>query len=431
MLVLSPRRGDVGVPALGHPPARELHIARVEGSLELQQQHRLFDVENAGHSSITLATPGAIGHDRGVAAGRRPRLCNKCVQSLGTGREAAYLRPMTRRRHRRSALIPVLTVVAGFVAGTLGIALLSFAIGGLSPIGGCSGSAGASSGTAGSIVLGPPGSGIHVGATEYGGPGDPSSGVVGSSGANLLEYPDSYAELGGDTFQTATAMGGLPYMTPLRISWGAHSAIAYKRDIGFGGGPIGGLPRVIDLWWELARRLGVPYEHGLWSGPVEIERPPSTGAASLLGQDPVGPAGADHFRERVRRRVERRAAAHARAPCDAVAERACGGARRRAGGGQGHHRGRERDRRQAVCVRRRARAAAVADRAGVRLLEQRLAPALGRRAAVGDRRRDLGRARVVRAARTGPVGHDLRERRARVRVCGRAQVGHAQRRRTG
>ena len=135
-------------------------------------------------------------------------------------------------------------------------------------------------------MLGPPGSGVRVGATEYGGPGDPSSGVVGSSGANLLEYPDSYAELGGDTFQTATAMGGLPYMTPLRITWGAHSAIAYKRDIGLGGGPIAGLPRVIDLWWELAGRLGVPYEHGLWSGPVEIERPPSTGAASLLGQDP-------------------------------------------------------------------------------------------------------------------------------------------------
>ena len=68
MLVLSPGRGDVRVPALGHPPARELHIALVEGSLELQQQHRLFDVEDPGHSSITLATPGAFGHDRLVAS---------------------------------------------------------------------------------------------------------------------------------------------------------------------------------------------------------------------------------------------------------------------------------------------------------------------------------------------------------------------------
>jgi cell wall-associated NlpC family hydrolase len=141
---------------------------------------------------------------------------------------------------------------------------------------------GGSSGTAG-IVLGPPGSGQTVGATEYGGPGDPASGDVGSSGVNLAAQPDSYAELGGTTFQTAVAMGGLPYGTPLRITWGGHSAIAYKRDIGLGGGPIAGYPRVIDLWWELATRLGIPYEDGAWSGPVRIERPPTTGAANQLG----------------------------------------------------------------------------------------------------------------------------------------------------
>jgi hypothetical protein len=136
----------------------------------------------------------------------------------------------------------------------------------------------------GSIALGPPGTGRLVGATEYGGPGDPSSGTVGSSGANLIQYPDSYAELGGDSFQTATAMGGLPYMTPLRISWGERSAVAYKRDIGLGGGPIEGLPRVIDLWWRLAGQLGIPYQNGLWSGPVRIARPPATGAGKVLGQ---------------------------------------------------------------------------------------------------------------------------------------------------
>jgi cell wall-associated NlpC family hydrolase len=139
-------------------------------------------------------------------------------------------------------------------------------------------------GPAAGIVLGPPGTGQLVGATEYGGPGDPSSGTIGSSGANLLELPDSYAELGGTSFQTATAMGGLPYLTPLRITWGSRSAIAYKRDIGLGGGPIDGLPRVLDLWWELAGRLGIPYEDGLWSGPVQIERPPPAGAGNLLDQ---------------------------------------------------------------------------------------------------------------------------------------------------
>jgi hypothetical protein len=136
----------------------------------------------------------------------------------------------------------------------------------------------------GSITLGPPGTGQRVGASEYGGPGDPSSGTVGASGVNLLAHPDSYAELGGTTFQTASAMGGLAYMTPLRITWTDHSAIAYKRDFGLGGGPIEGLPRVIDLWWQFAGSLGIPYKHGLWSGPVRIERPPATGAGSLLGQ---------------------------------------------------------------------------------------------------------------------------------------------------
>jgi hypothetical protein len=126
-----------------------------------------------------------------------------------------------------------------------------------------------------------------VGATEYGGPGDPSSGTVGASGANLLQSPDSFAELGGDTFQTATAMGGLPYMTPLRVSWGTRSAIAYKRDFGLGGGDVEGLPRVIDLWWRFAGSLGIPYEDGLWSGPVRIARPPAAGAGNVLNATPA------------------------------------------------------------------------------------------------------------------------------------------------
>jgi hypothetical protein len=140
-------------------------------------------------------------------------------------------------------------------------------------------------------VLGPPATGARVGATEYGGPGDPPSGTIGSSGTNLVADPDSYAELGGTTFPTATAMGGLPYMTPLRITWADHSAIAYKRDIGLGGAPVDGLPRAIDLWWQLAGRLGIPYENGLWSGPVRIERLAAAGAGNLLAAG-VAPAAA-------------------------------------------------------------------------------------------------------------------------------------------
>jgi hypothetical protein len=171
-------------------------------------------------------------------------------------------------------------VVGATVAG-LAVAMLALLIVPISPRtdNGC--------GSAPIATLGPPGTSERVGATEYGGPGDPSSGVVGASGANLVSHPDSYAELGGDTFQTATAVGGLPYLTPLRISWGGRSAIAYKRDFGLGGGPVGGLPRAIDLWWLLAARLRIPYDGGRWSGPVRIERVTPPGASAIVGSAPA------------------------------------------------------------------------------------------------------------------------------------------------
>jgi hypothetical protein len=191
---------------------------------------------------------------------------------------------------RNGGLLVTAGVALVLVAG-LAVALLALITSVFTPGDDCGSPAGAAQPTAGpgaGIVLGPPGTGQLVGATEYGGPGDPSSGAIGASGANLLDLPDSYAELGGDSFQTATAMGGLPYLTPLRVTYGGRSAIAYKRDIGLGGGPVDGLPRVLDLWWELAGQLGIPYEAGLWSGPVEVERPPADGAANLLGQAAAG-----------------------------------------------------------------------------------------------------------------------------------------------
>jgi hypothetical protein len=176
-----------------------------------------------------------------------------------------------------------------------GVAVLAAA--GLAPLFllGLGGSLGGGSCSGASTTVGMPGPGAggRVGATEYGGSGDPSSGSVGSSGVDLDEHPDSYAELGGSTFQTATAMGGLPYETPLRITWGAHSVIAYKRDIGLGGGPVDGLPRAIDLWWELAGALRIPYQDGRWSGAVRVARPPASGAGPLLGGTPGAVDAAD------------------------------------------------------------------------------------------------------------------------------------------
>lgn len=131
-----------------------------------------------------------------------------------------------------------------------------------------------------------------VGATEYGGPGDPSSGTVGASGVSLLAHPDSFAELGGMSFAQATALGGLPYGTPLEIIAGRRSVVAYKEDIGLGGGPIDGHPRAIDLWWQLGRSLGIPYEGGRWSGTVRIEPlstscPTGSAGSGAPGSDPA------------------------------------------------------------------------------------------------------------------------------------------------
>jgi hypothetical protein len=185
----------------------------------------------------------------------------------------------TRRRAR--PLIVLGAVAAALLAIGLGPVLLVLGVTVRASTG--SSCTPAARGPARDIALLAPGGGERVGASEYGGPGDPSSGDIGSSGVDLDSYPDSYAELGGVTFQTATAMGGLPYETPLRITWATHSVIAYKRDIGLGGGPIDGLPRVIDLWWQLAEALGIPYEDGRWSGPVRVQRPPATGAGNVLG----------------------------------------------------------------------------------------------------------------------------------------------------
>src|SRR2546421_7342687 len=110
-------------------------------------------------------------------------------------------------RHRSTRNGVILTAAllggvsfVGFVVGLLALVITVLS----------SGSDCASPGGPGAIVLGPPGTGQLVGATEYGGPGDPSSGSVGASGASLLQHPDSYAELGGDAFAAAPGKGGPP-----------------------------------------------------------------------------------------------------------------------------------------------------------------------------------------------------------------------------
>ena len=188
-------------------------------------------------------------------------------------------------RHWSTAVLVIGLGGAGMICSGLGLLLTAVVLAPPPSAGACG------SPVPGAVALSTAAGGASVGATEYGGPGDPASGTVGASGQSLTAHPDSYAELGGTTFATATALGGLPYMTPLRISWGGRSAIAYKRDIGLGGDPVAGRPRVIDLWWQLAGALGIPYEHGRWSGAVRVSLLPGSGATAAVGPSP--PAAPD------------------------------------------------------------------------------------------------------------------------------------------
>lgn len=120
----------------------------------------------------------------------------------------------------------------------------------------------------GTAVLGP-GGGRLVGATTFGGSADPATpGTVGAFGP--LSGRLAFAELSPGGSGVDGALGTLAPHTKLRVSANGRSVIAEKLDVGRGGGPVGEPPtsRVIDLWWETARALGLP---PAWAGLVRIE----------------------------------------------------------------------------------------------------------------------------------------------------------------
>ncbi len=108
----------------------------------------------------------------------------------------------------------------------------------------------------------PAGGGSTVGASVFGGPGDPGTGHIGYRGDDLNVFPNSFAEL-----NMGTAMGNLPYLAALRVTGPRGSKVLRKRDIGAGGGNVQGKTRGIDLWYKAAEALGV---NGL--GLVKIQR---------------------------------------------------------------------------------------------------------------------------------------------------------------
>ena len=91
----------------------------------------------------------------------------------------------------------------------------------------------------------------QVGATQYGGPSDPSSsryGAIGTPGQSYLPaHPDTFAELsvldhnpangGTFTFADANALNNLPYLTALIVANNGTKRILYKRDVGYRQGP--------------------------------------------------------------------------------------------------------------------------------------------------------------------------------------------------
>lgn len=91
-----------------------------------------------------------------------------------------------------------------------------------------------------------------AGASVFGG-GD-GSGCVGYRGANLCGPLGrrAFAELG-----MGTALGGLPHKARIRVLYRGRKLTLTKRDIGLGGGAVGGWRRAIDLWHVPARTLGV------------------------------------------------------------------------------------------------------------------------------------------------------------------------------
>jgi hypothetical protein len=143
-----------------------------------------------------------------------------------------------------------------------------------------------------------PGRWYEVGATEYGGPGDPTSGDYGSipdpGQSYLPAHPATFAELsvldrnpangGTFTFQDANALSSLPYLAALRVAHDGRESLLLKRDTGYGQGPgqfiSNGQPYRLDVWWQAAQQLQIT------KSAVRVQLAPATGAGGTLGALP-------------------------------------------------------------------------------------------------------------------------------------------------
>lgn len=133
----------------------------------------------------------------------------------------------------------------------------------------------------------------RTGGTTFGGPADPGTGFIGYRGDDLRQVPNSFAEL-----SMGRALGGLPYKQAIkvRVPKSGRTMTVRKRDIGAGGGPVDGMTRGIDLWWQAAQKLGLGNS---WSGALDwkmaarglLAHPEIAGraSASIPGRDTPTP----------------------------------------------------------------------------------------------------------------------------------------------
>ncbi|HEY7891221.1 MAG TPA: N-acetylmuramoyl-L-alanine amidase [Solirubrobacteraceae bacterium] len=231
---------------------------------------------------------------------KRPARASSALNKLGLGLRLAK----GAKTAQLAATVVKIKVLGGVALALLVIAVVFLIVVGMSVGLSAEGVLHAQCGNGEQAATLAPGGGILVGASEYGGPGDPGTkGDKGSFIAHLTGHI-AYAELGlsgpsdpnwQDAHKLGDALGSgraLPPHTKLQITANGHSVIAEKLDVGAGGGPVGSPPRerAIDLWYQTAAALGLDSTNsGQWSGLVRVQL--TSGTSVTATSEPVASNG--------------------------------------------------------------------------------------------------------------------------------------------
>ena len=132
---------------------------------------------------------------------------------------------------------------------------------------------------------------------------------------NLASKPYNWAELGVNG-GVGNAFGGLPYKTPIRVSYKGRSVNLKKLDIGSGGPGISGKVRAVDIWQTAANKLRLPglanvyvsFNGGTGSSgtggtPAQIAMPKIQGGSEAMRN--IVSKGLEKFRKAANKKIER------------------------------------------------------------------------------------------------------------------------------